>query len=309
MYTFFEGNWPLSHPVNFRPAIFNRAAYGELQSQAGWHTFYMVSDDEVCACMRFSLQGGVARSPLRAPFGSLDGGSHLPPKIVFAFLAFVEEQLKQAGASAIVIKNPHDLYNPQLMTLLSNFCLTHQYDVADAEVGAVIPVTGRPFAQIIHPRKKRKLQQSRTERLTFRQLDHSDLQAVYEFIAACRLEKNYRLSISLEELQRFVYSFPDDYLLFAVIHEGMMVAASVAIRVNDKALYHFISDHIRKIDVLRPALILMEGIYDYCSAAGITLLDLGTSTLQGQPDLKLLRFKTEIGGQLTNKFTFEKKLR
>lgn len=258
--------------------------------------------------MRFSLREGVARSPLRAPFGSLDARESLPPKVVFAFLTFVEERLKQAGASSIIIKNPPDLYNPELMTLMSNFYLTHHYDIVDAEVGAVIPVTAKPFAEIIHPRKKRKLQQSLTGALTFLRMGHNELSSVYKFITECRSEKNYRLSISLEELRQFVDSFPDDYLLFAVFHQRTMVAASVAVRVHEQELYHFISDHIRKIGVMRPALILMEGIYDYCVSVGISLLDLGTSTLQGQPDVKLLRFKTEIGGHLTHKFTFQKKL-
>lgn len=305
-YTFVEGDRAAADHGNYNPAIFNRSSYGDLQSAHGWRTFCVVCEDEMLACMRFCLIDGVARSPLRAPFGSFDTKGSLSPEIVFNFLTFVEEQLKRAGVSEIVIKNPPDLYNPELMTLLSNFFLTHQYRVSEAEIGAVIPVSERPFPDVIHPRKKRKLHQSRTETLKFLRLERTALPVVYNFIAARRSEKNYRLSISVEELGRFIDRFPNNYLLFAVVSGQEILAASVAIRVREHVLYHFISDHVRKIGVLRPALILMEGIYDYCRLAGITLLDLGTSTLDGQADVKLLRFKTEIGGHLTHKFTFAK---
>lgn len=258
--------------------------------------------------MRFCIIDGVATSPLRAPFGSFDAWDGIPPQVLFAFLTFVEERLRRLGVSSIVVKNPPDLYDPERMTLLTNFFLTHQYQITDPEVGAVIPVSSAPFSEVVHRRKKRKLEQSRTDSMRFVRLERYALPDVYHLIAACRLRKNYKLSISLNELGRFVDAFPDDYLLFAVFHEHQMVAASVAIRVHEKALYHFISDHVRKIGEARPALILMEGIYNYCFSEGISLLDLGTSTLNGKPDIKLLRFKTEIGGQVTHKFTFQKKM-
>lgn len=259
--------------------------------------------------MRFNITDGVARSPLRAPFGSLDLKPGLAPCVVFDFLTFVEDKLRSMQVTRIVVKNPPDLYDPQRMALLTNFFLTHQYQVIDAEVGAIIPVSSDAFSKKIHPRKKRKLEQSSTGSLRFVRLKQNALADVYDFIAACRLQKNYKLSITLDELSQFVDRFPDDYLLFAVFHSTQMVGASVSIRVNNNALYHFISDHVRKLGALRPSLILMEGIYEYCRSENILHLDLGTSTLDGRPDVKLLRFKAEIGGQLTHKFSFYKDLR
>lgn len=308
-YIFHEGDFPAACHVRFSPALFNRIAYGEIQSQTGWCSFYILREDEVCGGIRFCIVDGVAKSPLRAPFGSLDLMSEIPPRVVFDFLAFVERRLQDLGASRIEVKNPPDVYDPERMTLLANFFLTHQYSITDAEVGAVIAVSSDPFSEQIHPRKKRKLVQSRVDSLQFVKLERKELPDVYAFIAACRWKKNYKLSIALDELGRFVDRFPDEYVLFGVFHGHALVAASVVIRVHEHALYHFISDHVPHIGELRPALILMEGIYEYCLSEGISLLDLGTSTLDGKPDVKLLRFKKEIGGQLTHKFSFQKNLR
>jgi hypothetical protein len=307
-YTFHEGNFPAECRVVFDTAVFNRHTYGEIQSQAGWKSFYIAQGEEVCAWMRFCVLDGIAKSPLRAPFGSLDGRQAIPAQVLFSFLEFVEDCLRRSGAASIIVKNPPDLYDPERMTLLANFFLTHQYTITDAEVSAVIPVSTARFDEVIHQRKRRKLEQSRTDSMRFVRLQRGALADAYHFIAACRSLKSYRLSIALTELEQFVDRFPDDYLLFAVFHEYEMVAASIAIRVKSNVLYHFISDHVRKVGESRPALILMEGIYNHCFADGISLLDLGTSTLAGKPDVNLLRFKTEIGAQLTHKFTFRKTL-
>lgn len=206
----------------------------------------------------------------------------------------------------MIIRNPPDHYEPEAMALLSNFLLARDYRVMEHELGAIVPVTGRPFHEIIHPRKKRKLNQCYEQGLSFAQLQRSSLAAVYDFIAACRIQKNFKLSLTRHELEQFADRFPEEYLLFAVYHQNEMVAASVAIRSYPDVLYHFISDHIRKIGTLRPALILMEGIYEWCQRANIKFLDLGTSTVDRRPNFKLVKFKTELGGQLSHRFTFTK---
>ena len=307
-YLFAQGLLPAGYRCIFRTAIFNQSTYREFQSQTGWRSFYVLSPSryEAHASIHFFVVDGIARSPLRAPFGSLEFSTILPRSIVFRFLDYVDNSLKEAGVTQVIIKNPPDRYEPEAMALLSNFLLTREYRVMEHELGAIVPVSDKCFREIIHPRKKRKLNQCYCQGLSFVQLQRSSLPAVYDFIAACRMEKNFKLSLTRHELEKFVDGFPDEYLFFAVYHHKDMVAASVAIRPYPDVLYHFISDHIRKIGALRPALILMEGIYDFCQRANIKFVDLGTSTVDGRPNFKLVKFKTELGGELTHRFTFTK---
>ena len=188
------------------------------------------------------------------------------------------------------------------------FFLTRRYSVTRHEIGAIVPVSPKPFSEMIHGRKKRKLNQSRNQGLLFGQMGHSLLPEVYGFIATCRKPKNFNLSITLNDFRQFVDRYSSEYLIFSVFHHKRMVAASVTIRIYQHVLYHFISDHVRDVGPVRPALVLMEGIYDYCQRENIQLLDLGTSTVNGQPNFKLLKFKCELGAQLTHKFTFSRKI-
>lgn len=309
-YIFTTGDLPADYRCNHRTSVFNGAAYRELQSQTGWHSYHILDSDhaKVKGSAHFIVEGGSAKCPLKAPFGSVDVSEDISSDLFVKFLDYIEDQLLHLGVSKIVIKLAPELYDPERLVVASNFFLTHHYDIRDAEVGAIIPVTERNFNEIIHPRKKRKLQQSRGDGLSFLLLGADSLSSVYDFIAARRQPKKYSLSISRDDLLRTVQRMPKQYPLFAVFHQGEMVAASVTIKVYDNILYHFISDHVRKIGPLSPALVLMEGIYDYCRAENIRLLDLGTSTVDGVPNFKLVKFKTELGAKISHKFTFEKSL-
>jgi len=53
---------------------------------------------------------------------------------------------------------------------------------------------------------------------------------------------------------------------------------------------------------------LMEGIYGWSQKHHVELIDLGTSSLEGQPNFSLLDFKLRLGGNPSSKLTFEKVL-
>ena len=55
-----------------------------------------------------------------------------------------------------------------------------------------------------------------------------------------------------------------------------------------------------------PVVILSSGIYDYCSDERISLLDVGTSTMNGFPDPGLLRFKRALGFKESIKLAYRK---
>ena len=309
-YIFHEGDLPSDYYFVFAAAIFNKPAYRLLQTAGGWSSFYVLDPRarSVHGHLHFHLREGLAVTPLRAPFGSADVSPDIPLSVLAGFLEFAESRLAQAGVSKIMIKNPPDAYQPATARILHQLFVDRDYTIASTETTSIIFVSPTPFSDMIHPRKKRKLKQSSSFPFLFSRLEKNCLPEVYEFISICRMSKKYALSITFDELRRMIDQFPEEYHLFAVYHREKLVAASVAIQVNDKVLYHFISDHIRKIGSFSPALVLMEGIYDFCARQNLQMLDLGTSAPDGIPNSKLLNFKKELGGKVATKFTFIKTL-
>lgn len=258
--------------------------------------------------MHVHLDGEEARSPLRAPFGSVEVSSKLAPQTLFDFITFVEEQVRSHGVSVFSIKNPPRAYDPDLIPLLETFLLNKKYVVSCAEAGAVVHVTGNAFEQVIRHSEALRLRQARQAAFEFVLLPEKDLAEVYRFIETCHREKGYPMSISLDKLRESVHRFPDRYVLSAVKDQGLMRAAAVSIRVTEGVLYNFLVNHEKRFNALSPPVMLMEGLYGYCRANGIALFDLGTSARGSVPNFPLLDFKLRLGGVPTTKFSFHKKL-
>jgi hypothetical protein len=309
-YQFYEGELPSAYRYNFEPYLFNREEYRLLQSAANWISFYILNEREfsVEGHLHFYLKDDWARSIMQSPFGGIEFNDRVENKAVFHFIEFVCKKLKERGIKNLtVISAPNGYHSPK-QTLIELFFLNLGFVVSTAEVGSLIHVSENPFSEILHPRKKRKLAQTLQADLSFKILEKNSLEDIYEFIAFHRKEKNYQLSISLEHLKKSVEKIDDVYKFFGVFDGGTLVAASIAVLVSKKILYHFISDHLRKVGEAKPVLALMNGIYDYCFQNNIIILDLGTSAKESQPNFKLIKFKSEIGGVPTHKFTFTKRL-
>ena len=311
-YSFHAGPLERAHAYSFSCALFNRADFLNLKSSAPHHSFYVIDDSrlQIAGHVHFHVDEYIARSPLVAPFGSFEFDRHVPDVVMVEFVQFVEQELQKRKLKRVILKCPPEGYCTKVYTLLQVLLLNLGYSITEAEVGSVIDLRSiETWDEIVHPRKRRKLHQSQlVEGFDFRELDHAHLKDVYHFIAKLRETKAYRLSISVEELDKTFRALPGDYKLFGVFHGNKMVAASVGVRVTDRIFYHFISDYHREEGKVKPGLLLMDGIVRYCKSHLFEVLDLGTSATDGMPNFSLIDFKLELGGSLTSKFTFEKQL-
>jgi Acetyltransferase (GNAT) domain len=307
---FIEGNPPKGFKPDFESFLFNDERHRLLQSSHGWQSYSIVREDKkkILASVHFHLENGQARSPLKAPFGSVGFSKTLPPAELYEFLRNVGSKLKDSGIRAVQIKNSPQIYDPAASSLLEVLLVNLGFHVRQAEVNAAIIVDERNYDELLEGWELRKLKQAKKAKLTFHEMPIHAISEVYEFIKGCREERQQSLSMTLTELMRTITLFPDDFVLFGVYQNKELAAASISIRVSKHILYNFYSAHPRKMDSLSPVVLLMQGIYHWSQKQKITLIDLGTSALDGQPNFGLLDFKIRLHGVLSAKFTFEKHL-
>ena len=258
------------------------------------------------ATVHFHILDGVAHSPLKSPFGSLEFSEDLSLITMFRFLEFVGSRLKALGAKKIVIKDCPCDYHPRKAPILHTFLFNQGYRVTDAEVGALIPVTSARFDSGLDDWEKRKLRQSAEAELVFKLLTLEQVGEAYLFILACRKFKGYSLSMTLPELRETVRTFEKNFRVFGVYQGDRLVATSISILVQEKILYNFYSSHSSEFDSLSPVVFLISNMYSYCQEQKFEILDLGTSALDGKPNFGLLDFKLRLGAKPTPKLTFEK---
>lgn len=307
-YTFKEA--PLSENITYAYErwLFHCAGHLHLQSPDGWTTFYAINNTRhtIDAHLHIHIEGLRALSPVRAPFGSCQCEPGIQPVVLYEFLEFSVSRLRDRGVEEIVFTNPPAAYQPDMIDLLTTFLLNLGFEIVVAEAGAILPVNDS-FRDGLSRRESRCLRKAERAGLTFCLIPAQELQAIYTFILACRTERGYELSIDWETLRKTVGSFPDRFLLFGVMHETLLAAASIAINVGNGVLVNFHPAHPRDYDHLSPVVMLLDGMVNYGLGNGYRLLDLGTSAIDGKPNFGLLDFKLGVGGIPTTKFTFRKR--
>ena len=309
-YTFQEGSYDSRFKIVFERFLFNEARHRYSQSENNWSTFSLVNEqaEQVVAQIHFYVSNSMASSPCRAPFGSLEFPSSLAPETLSSFLTEVEQKLKSKGVKKIVIKDQAHQYRPKQSTLLNTLLLNSRFITINAEINSAIEVNETTFEDKISHAEVKRVKRCRQEKLEFRVLPMEMLDKVYSFINECREERGMALSMALPQLKSTVQNCPDDFLLFGVFQKDELIAASIAVKVNERILYDFYHAHPKSLDQLSPVVSLVDGMYAYCRQNKFELLDLGTSAVDGKVNFSLLNFKTQLGGQRSMKLTFEKDL-
>jgi hypothetical protein len=309
-FIFIKGKVPDGFKLDYEISLFNSNEHRLLQSNGDWLSYYIINGKKKIAVagIHFLVSNGLASSPYRSPFGSIDASPDLNPSVLFLFLQFIESDLLKSDVKSIVIKNPPTLYNPELQSLLQVFLSNLGYQITTAEPGAILMVD-RSGDDLSANWERRKIKQAHDKGLELRHEKIPELKAVYDFIHSCRVQKGYPSSMTFDDLQRTVSTFPDRFLLSGVYLKDVMVAASVCVRCNQHVLYHFYSDHNTSDKSTNPTVFLIRSLYQHCLETGIRLFDLGTSSLDGIPNFGLLNFKMGLGASPTTKFTFQKHLK
>lgn len=308
---FIEGPFPSSYKIDYERSLFNTPEHRQLQSKSGWLEFHAIRKDRqmVIGSIYFYIIEKVASSPLRAPFGSFELSERITTEQLYHFISFYEQQLRKRNVIEITIKNYPELYHPKAHNILSVLLTSHHYKISQAELGACILVDDVSLDEKMDPWEKRKLRQGMKSNLTFRPMPVNQLKDIYKFISTCRKERGQSLSMSWEEIEKTVEKLKGNFVLFGVLLNDKLIAASISIRVSKKILYNFYSAHPKESDSLSPVVFLIHGMYGWCREKKISLLDLGTSALGGKPNFSLIDFKLRMGALPSMKLTFEKKLK
>ncbi len=288
--------------------LFNDSKHLLLQTKKGWHTFEYreIKSDKVSARISFQFKAKEAISPWRAPFGGFEFYRKLSKEQLEDFVIQIQQKLIQLGVNEILIRNHPNLYNECEAQLLNDSLLNLEFKFSE-DVCSIILVDEKPYHRKIKISERQKL--VKAEKLfEFERVNRKQLPTLYSFIASCREERNQSLSMTLPELRKLVTVFPDRILFFKVGTNSEISAAAIVIRVSKTILYTFYYAHKKTYNRISPAVFLISGIYDYALKLKISMIDLGTSMINGHVNKSLLHFKTSIGGVVTKKQTFTKML-
>lgn len=309
-YEFVVGNPGVEFVENFERSLFHQNEHLFLQADSGWLNFYIVNSDRSSAeaYLPIHVEGTKATSPFKSPFGSICFSKGLSPEVLQNFIIYIESELKRVGIKEILIQNPPVAYQPQNLSLFQVLLINCGFTISKAEVTSVVYVDSKSFYSKIKPQQQQRLKHAKLEGLEFVILDTNNLCEVYELINNWQLARGFNLSMSIDGLSKVVEKFTQEFIISIVKQKQEVVAAAISIKVTKNVIYNFYLSHNPEYNHLSPVLLLLEGLYTYCQQHSFLLFDLGTSSLSGKPNFRLLNFKRRMGSEYSSKFAFYKAL-
>lgn len=276
--------------------LFQTPAFFRLHAREAAHYFEWVHKGRVAACVHFTRGvDGLWRSPGRGTFAGYAMREDLRHEELFAFHSAVVARLADEGARQIEVlpapmsHDPIAFANQVYMLRASGFRLTR------CDLDQSLEVTAPPLAERMSYANLKRLRKCRREGLEAQLLPASALAAVYDTLAANRARKGRELSMSHAELQVMAREFPQAMLLFGCTDGERLAAAALCLRLSARVMHVFYWGDAPGYSAFSPVVMLAEAIYAHCQATGVGLLDLGTSTVDIEPDFGLLHFKHGLG--------------
>ncbi|MDX2305578.1 MAG: hypothetical protein NW226_22405 [Microscillaceae bacterium] len=302
----FEG-----YQTRFEGYFFNDWRHISQQGNEEFYTFFLIHKDKKYLDARLTVfvQGRQGLSPYRAPFGGIECTAGLSPEVLIFFIREVEQFLQKKSIDSLQIKAFPFAYSPESTHLLTHSLLLLNYKLTGSELSYHIPVSDQDFESQIHLSEKRRLKKLKNNGFYFHPISDPDLGEVYDFVRKARLRKGFPVSLTELQFRQLFAHFPHEFKVFVVEDSlGNQAALTVAVVVNQRILYNFYpADHI-DYQEFSPTVMLNEGLYDFAQKQHFEILDLGISTVQGEPNPGLIRFKKNLGAQTTLKLSFYKNL-
>jgi Acetyltransferase (GNAT) domain len=307
MYRFFLGELPSGFQIDYPTNLFNLKSHRMLQTPDGWISFYILSDEEKSAKagVHFCLAGNQALSPYRSPFGGYEINSVVDATTLSTFIEFVEEELKNLGATTITIKLPS-----RLLTEASLFerLLGKQGFGVNAEEKAAMLRVSKTFDDNLYYSEKGRLKKLIQHQVVAEKIEISQWKDVYQFIQRCHAEKRFPMSMSQKEMEKLIEIFPDRVWLFRVTLNAEWMAASICVRTTEDTIYDFYHNHASAFDSFSPVVILFRQMNEAFLQEGIEWIDMGTSMLGSEVNQGLQDFKLRLGAKECVKYTLSKNI-
>ena len=246
------------------------------------------------------------QSPAHAPFGGLQCSIDCCKHELDFMLHFVIQWIKRDGGKKLLIKTAPSCYNPDSHCLLSQCYLNTGFRQIQAYLNSFILIKKESFVSCIEPAEQRRLRKSHEAGFRAGLADDISNECAFQFLLKCRERSGYKLSINLAQIAELREKFADRFLVFAVREASVIIALTLAVKVNSHVLYNFLCADLLEYRAYSPTVMLIEGLYNYCQQNGIDILDLGISLDQdGNFKPSLHRFKQNIGAQDCVKETYE----
>lgn len=255
-----------------------------------------------------ATERGVFSSPGRGSYGGFEVDEDLPIDDLKLFISLGERVLQWLGGKRLDIVLPPLIYAPERVALAFNAMTMAGYRVSRQELNQSIEIHHGNFLARGNYANRKRFNRGVREGVTARRLNRDEFRAAYNVIVESRQKKNYAISMSWPQIEEMADTFPEDIIVFGGYLHNVLIAAAICVRVNDETLYVYSWGERSGFEGVSPVTVIAAALYRFARSADIKLLDLGTSSVHGEPNHGVFAFKKSLGAKPSIKMYFTKEL-
>ena len=211
---------------------------------------------------------------------------------------------KNNNIKKIIINTPALSYDSMEITKLHNALLQNEFKIKSLDVNFEYNLENfdDEYISKIHHSARKALKAAIKNNLKFKKTD--DVKSVYEIIKRNREYRGFPLRMNLEEIIKTSKVIDSDYFIVTDSDDRGIASAFI---------HHLRDDLVRVVywgntpesEALRPVNFIAYNIFKFYKESGKKLVDIGTSTVDGQANYGLCDFKENIGCSCSPKINFE----
>ena len=266
------------------PSIFYHPDYLRIQDHKNlkvfendsFHVIFSIIND-LAVSLPQGLFGGVVKKQRAIDFHSFE-----------EFWKNVNDELAKEGVTRAELIQPPDIYQGFVQ---SQWLMEVGFSPMYEDITHHIKL--REFT--LHKMEEKKLDKLKTSNFSAKQLDKKELKKTYDFLESCREEKGLKLNVPFERLEALFKSFPDRYDIFMGYLNKKAACAVITLKVAPKIVYYFLPGTIKEAKSESPMVGLLDFMVEHYSSTH-QYIDLGVSSIEGEPQVSLIAFKERMGG-------------
>lgn len=288
--------------------IFNEINFFKLHSKSNKDLYIQLvrsSDKKVFANLAFYLNDfNEYASPAKGTFGGISAIDAIDFSLLDEFLVIVINVLVK-DSFKIKIKLQPFSHNEALCSNSFNIFSRLKFSIVSSDLNYSLRVDDEEFLNKISYGNQKKLKQCLRDGLFVSKLDISRFKEAYKVIESNRESKGYPMTMEQSDFLEMVKIFPNNIHCFAVFNPNdlSMIASSICISINSDILYVFYWGDLPSSDSYSPITLLSSYIYDFAKENSYKIIDVGTSTINGEPNYGLINFKRNLGFRESLKLT------
>jgi hypothetical protein len=247
----------------------------------------------------FGVSDSKVTVPTRAPYGGAWGD---PAEVAGALDLFIYSTRSTFGCTEFEFVFPPSGFADELFEKQIGYLTDIGATLVCTDLSQGIDVDSWDMS-LFSKGNRKKLRQFLEAGGQFRRAKESELPKIFEILRLNRENIGAKLSISLLQLQKSFELMPEQYSAWVVTINEKFAAVAVTVRVKQDYEYVYMWGDNLDFRNFSPTAALCEGLICEMKLLGINFLDLGISSLRGENNENLIRFKSNLGAVSTNKLT------